>query len=94
VCTVLQLRDLAHLTPDLPATQVVSQELLTVMAVLDPHPHTEWTVRPLCCSIARFGGFLARTGDGLPGWQTFWNGWVLVHTVLRGVPLAALLPPS
>lgn len=91
---LLRLRDLARMTPDLPATAVVSSEVLHVVALLDQCPKQEWTVRTLCCAIARFGGFLARTCDGLPGWQTLWHGWVFVQTVLLGVHLAALLPPS
>jgi hypothetical protein len=91
---LLRLRDLARLAPDLPATQVVSPQTLNVLTLLDAHSHTTWTVRDLCCTIARFGGFLVRTCDGLPGWQTLWKGWAFVQTVLLGVHLAALLPPS
>jgi hypothetical protein len=91
---LLRLRQLAVLSPDLSATQVVSQEVLQVVALLDQRPQAAWTIRTLCCTIARFGGFLARTCDGLPGWQTVWNGWVFIQTVLLGVHLAALLPPS
>jgi hypothetical protein len=91
---LLWLRDLARLTPDLPATQIVSEEVLHLVALLDQRPQTNWTVRQLCCAIARFGGFLGRKCDGLPGWQTLWQGWVFVQTVLLGVHLAALLPPS
>lgn len=91
---LLRLRQLVFLAPDLPATHLVSQEVLDVLALLDRRPHAQWTVRTLCRTIARFGGFLARTCDGLPGWQTLWNGWVFVQTVLLGVHLAALLPPS
>lgn len=91
---LLRLRQLTQLNPDLPATQIVSQEVLQVLALLDQRPHPQWTVRDLCRTIARFGGFLARKCDGLPGWQTLWHGWVFVQTVLLGVHLAALLPPS
>lgn len=91
---LLRLRQLAVLTPDLPATQIVSQQVLDVLTVLDQRPPGPWTVRTLCSTIARFGGFLARPCDGLPGWQTLWRGWVFVQTVLLGVHLAALLPPS
>jgi hypothetical protein len=91
---LLALRHRAVLCPDLPATQVVSPQVLHVLALLNPQPHPQWTVRTLCSTIARFGGFLARSCDGLPGWQTLWHGWDGVHTVLLGVPLAALLPPS
>ncbi|HEY6406961.1 MAG TPA: IS4 family transposase [Ktedonobacteraceae bacterium] len=91
---LLRLRDLARLAPDLPATQIVSQEIVNVVAELSQRPQGVWTVRDLCCAMARFGGFLARKCDGLPGWQTLWKGWVFVQTVLLGVHLAALLPPS
>lgn len=91
---VLRLRDLARLAPDLPATQVASTEVVQIVALLDQRAPQDWTVRDLCCAIARFGGFLARTCDGLPGWQTLWQGWVFVQTVLLGVHLAALIPPS
>jgi hypothetical protein len=91
---LLQVRQLAQLAPDLPATQVVSAQVVQLVALLDRRPNAVWTVRDLCCAIARFGGFLARKCDGLPGWQTLWNGWVFVQTVLLGVHLAALLPPS
>lgn len=91
---LLRLRQLAQLSPDLPATQVVTEEVVQVVTLLDQRHEIPQTVRTLCCSVARFGGFLARTCDGLPGWQTLWKGWVFVQTVLLGVHLAALLPPS
>jgi len=91
---LLRLRQLAFLAPDLPARHLVSQEVLDVLALLDQRSHAQWTVHTLCQTIARFGGFLARKCDGLPGWQTLWNGWVFVQNVLLGVHLAALLPPS
>jgi hypothetical protein len=91
---LLHLRQLATFSPDLPATQVVAEEVVQVVALLDQRHVTCTTVRSLCCSIARFGGFLARQCDGLPGWQTLWQGWVFVQTVLLGVHLAALLAPS
>jgi hypothetical protein len=91
---VLCLQQRATRSPDGPATPGVSQEVLDVLALLDQRPGAQWTVWTLCQTMARFGGFLARTCDGLAGWQTWCNGWVFVHTVLLGVHLAALLPPS
>lgn len=90
----LHLCQVSQVQPDLPATQVVSQDVLQILAWLDQRPHPHWTVRDLCCTVARFGGFLSRPCDGLPGWQTLWKGWVFLQTVLLGVHLAALLPPS
>ena len=39
-------------------------------------------------SIARLGGFLARTGDGDPGWLTLWRGWQTLMTLVLGYELA------
>lgn len=67
---LLLLRQRAVLSPDLPVTQFVSEDVVQVVALLDQQQEPCTTVRSLCCSRARFGGFLARTCDGLPGWQT------------------------
>jgi hypothetical protein len=42
-------------------------------------------------AIARLGGYLARKGDGPPGWKTLWRGWLQVQTLLEGVHLATRL---
>src|SRR5437868_754046 len=34
--------------------------------------------------VAQLGGFLARTSDGEPGWQTLWNGWSVLMTLAEG----------
>lgn len=36
---------------------------------------TSITVYVFWREIAKMGGFLARAGDGEPGWQTLWRGW-------------------
>ena len=41
---------------------------------------------------ARFGGHQNRKGDGLPGWQTIWKGWMKLHTALEFAP--ALCPST
>jgi hypothetical protein len=33
------------------------------------------------------GGFLGRKGDGEPGWQTLWKGWVEVLQWYQGALL-------
>lgn len=47
----------------------------------------EWTYLALIICIARLGGFLARTGDGTPGWQTIWRGWQRLITMIEGVEI-------
>src|SRR5205823_1525442 len=53
--------------------------------------------RPLECfgsnraflrGVAQLGGFLARTSDGEPGWQTLWKGWSVLMTLVEGYELA------
>src|SRR4051812_29669547 len=38
--------------------------------------------------VAQLGGFLARTSDGDPGWQTLWKGWSVLMTLVEGYELA------
>ena len=47
----------------------------------------EWTHLTLIVCIARLGGFLARTGDGLPGWNTIWRGWYTLNMMVEGVEI-------
>jgi len=42
-------------------------------------------------AVAQMGGYLARHGDGPPGWKTLWRGWLRVQTLLEGVHLASHL---
>ena len=91
---LLWLRQTAQLAPDTPATEVVSQEIVQVVTLLDKRPGVTLTANELWRTIARFGGYLNRKSDGPPGWQTLWQGWMYVQTVLQGVHLAALFPPS
>lgn len=38
--------------------------------------------------LAKLGGFLGRTGDGEPGWQTTWRGYQKLQSLLDGMRLA------
>jgi hypothetical protein len=51
-------------------------------------PTAGWTNRTVLVATARLGGFVARQGDGLPGWQTIWRGWQRLWWMCEG--LAAL----
>ncbi len=44
------------------------------------------SVRDFFLALARFGGHQNRKGDGLPGWQTIWKGWMKLHTGLEFAP--------
>src|SRR5262249_10535399 len=52
------------------------------------HPE-RWTVRDFFRGVAGLGGFLGRKRDGEPGWITIWQGWQVLHWMLRGAQLAA-----
>lgn len=50
-------------------------------------PPEGWTARQVLRHLARQGGFLARTGDGEPGWLTIWRGWQRFSAMLHGARL-------
>ena len=91
---LLWLRQTAQFAPDTPATEVVSQEVVCVVTLLNKRPGMTLTANELWRTIASFGGYLNRKGDGPPGWQTLWQGWMYIQTVLEGVRLAPHFPPS
>jgi len=51
-------------------------------------PPGGWTTRATLVAIARLGGFLARKGDGDPGWLTIWRGWQRMMDLAEGYLLA------
>jgi hypothetical protein len=48
-------------------------------------PKGGWTHAAILVAIARMGGFLARKGDGSPGWITIWRGWQRLTTMAEGI---------
>lgn len=45
------------------------------------------TLRDFWIEVARIGGFLARKGDGDPGWITIWRGWNEIQKLCEGARL-------
>jgi hypothetical protein len=88
---LLCLRDLARRTPEQPAHEVFDPELLAIVAAQAAQPPTAMTTGAFWQAVAQMGGYLARRGDGPPGWKTLWRGWLRVHTLLEGVHLAVQL---
>lgn len=73
---LLQLREQARRTPDDPAAGCIDPLWLALIAArfsLDPG---SLSVRQFWHAVARLGGFLARKGDGEPGWLTLWRGFL------------------
>ena len=50
-------------------------------------PRGGWTNQSVLIATARLGGFLARKGDGLPGWQTIWRGWQRLMWMCEGLEI-------
>ena len=48
---------------------------------------TNLTVYSFFRELAKMGGFLARTGDGEPGWETTWHGYQKLQMLLAGMRL-------
>lgn len=88
---LLQLRAASRQDPQQPATQVLPAEVVAVVAAKVRLPLAGMTAQQCWYAIARLGGYLARKGDGPPGWKTLWRGWLQVQTLLEGVQLAARL---
>ena len=48
---------------------------------------TGMTVYAFFRELAKLGGFLARKGDGEPGWETIWHGYKKLQLLLAGMRL-------
>jgi hypothetical protein len=70
-----------------PGQAGVTAVMLTVLAKLYP-PRESQTWRWLWYSIAKLGGFMARRGDGPPGWLVLWRGWQRLEARVEGYILA------
>jgi hypothetical protein len=68
--------------------QDIDPNLLRLLEKKFGKPPSGWTYRHLLVCIARLGGFLARTNDGDPGWQTIWRGWHRLMIMLDGIELS------
>jgi len=73
---LLQSKLLAIARPDeAVSADALGPEALALLAGRYGKPAGGWTHRTVLVALARLGGFPARRGDGLPGWQTIWRGW-------------------
>jgi hypothetical protein len=88
---LLQLRDLARRAPEQSAREVLGADLLAIVAAQTGQSPTGMTMQAFWKAVAQMGGYLARRGDGPPGWKTLWKGWLRVQTLLEGVHLASHL---
>lgn len=75
---------------DEPAAETLGRRALAILERKFGEPADGWTNRTLLAAVARLGGFLARKGDGTPGWITIWRGWRNLMLMVDG--LETLLP--
>lgn len=84
---LLQLRAEARRDPDAPSAEDPATVTLLAKAIGLPRDDLA-TRRGFHRGLARLGGFLARRGDGQPGWQTLWRGAQRLTLLLLGANLA------
>ena len=90
---LLQLRELARLSPTRLASEALPRDLVRVVAQLAEIPPETLTLGAFWRTVARQGGYQGRKGDGPPGWKTLWRGWLDIQLLLEGIHLASRLPP-
>src|SRR5215212_3735274 len=84
---LLTLRDAARRDSTAPA-DAPAAALKVLAAKLHRPAECFETNRAFLRGAAQLGGFLARTSDGDPGWQTLWKGWSILMTLVEGYELA------
>jgi hypothetical protein len=90
---LLQLKSLARNSPEIPAQRVVPVLWLRMLKAANKKLTRihDLTVGQFYREVAKLGGFLARKGDGNPGWITTWRGWEKLNTMVTAVELAKQL---
>ena len=86
-----QGRDLSRTAPERCAQEVIDPDTVAVIAAPAGQSSLTMTVRGFWVEVARMGGYLARKGDGPPGWKTLWKGWLHLQVLLEGAHLASHL---
>jgi Transposase DNA-binding/Transposase DDE domain len=83
---LLQTKLLARSRPDdVINAETFGREAVEILSARFGTPKGGWTNATLLVAIARMGGFLARKGDGSPGWLTIWRGWQRLMIMVDGV---------
>ena len=84
---LLQLRQTARQTPDMPATTVVEPFMVEVLARRQQVEAASLTAAEFWRRVAQLGGHQGRRRDGAPGWRTLWRGWRLLSDLTEGARL-------
>jgi hypothetical protein len=88
---LLQLRQAARDTPDLPATALIDPLVVRVLAARQKLEPAQLTLALFWRAVARLGGHQDRRRDGPPGWRTLWRGWRYLSDLVEGARLAGAL---
>jgi hypothetical protein len=84
---LLQLRQAARHTPELPATTLIEPLLVRVLAAHQKLDPARLTLALFWRTVARLGGYQDRRSDGPPGWRTLWRGWRHLSDLAEGARL-------
>ncbi len=82
---LLALRQWARLEPNVPAIERVDSRMLQLVSAY--YRLKNPTLREFWVCVARLGGFLARKGDGDPGWLTIWEGYNRLQDMVLGAEI-------
>ena len=89
---LFQLKLVGRNQPDAKAATHVPSSWIKCLKLARPKLSiTGMTVYTFFREIAKLGGFLARKGDGEPGWQTVWRGYQKMQSLLDGLRLAGAI---
>lgn len=89
---LFQLKLVGRNQPNAKAKTHVPKHWLKCLKLLRPKVKvSELTVYEFFRELAKLGGFLGRTGDGEPGWQTIWRGYKEMHSLLDAMRLLGQL---
>lgn len=89
---LFQLKLVGRSQPEAKAATHVPSSWIKCLTLARPKLRiTGMTVYEFFRELARMGGFLARTGDGEPGWQTVWRGYKKMQSLLDGLRLAGAI---
>lgn len=85
---LLNAKLLARSRPDSgEAAESFGPAMLAILEQKWGKPKDGWNNANVLIALARLGGFLARKGDGLPGWQTIWRGWQRLLWMCEGAAI-------
>lgn len=89
---LFQLKLIGRHQPEARAATHVPVSWLKCLKLVRPKLQmTGLTVYGFFRELAKLGGFLARTGDGEPGWQTIWRGFRKMLSLLDGMLLVGAI---